>query len=142
MLKKITPIPTSDPDIEIIPSDRKTSDGLCCDYTYIATDIAVVPLFPGTTWKRPNIIAELMQAETSVYRYHRPKKKGWMIEPIYPFADLNEMGRTDDEIVNVTDCDDENELVRRGLKIAQDGLKKYQRRIEEWKYEHRNQSRS
>lgn len=142
MRDKITNIPSPDPVIDIVLYEWID------DYTgvykhfyqYIANDKAYVPIID---WEiRPNLIAELMPVATSVYRYHRPKKKGWMIEPIYPFADLNEMGRTDDEIVNVTDCDDENELVRRGLKIAQDGLKKYQKRIEEWKYEHRNQSRS
>ena len=142
MRDKITNIPSPDPVIDIVLYEWID------DYTgvykhfyqYIANDKAYVPTID---WEiRPNLIAELMPVATSVFRYHRPKKKGWMSEPFYPFCDLNEMGRNDDEIVNIVDCDDENELVRRGLMIAQDGLKKYQKRIEEWKYEHRNQSRS
>lgn len=133
MFKKITPIPTSDPDIEIIPSDRKTSDGLCCDYTYMATDIAVVPMFPGTTWKRPNIIAELMQAETSVYRYHRPKIKGWVVEVCYPFAELDENGRISKSyITNIVDRESQEELLARGLELAQEALNKYRDSMKEW----------
>lgn len=142
MRDKITNIPSPDPVIDIVLYEWID------DYTgvykhfyqYIANDKAYVPTID---WEiRPNLIAELMPVATSVFRYHRPKKKGWMIEPFYPFCDLNEMGRNDDEIVNIVDCNDENELVRRGLEIAQDGLKKYQKRIEEWKNEHRNQSRT